>query len=141
MRGLRGAQRSRPRGRRCASYATPAVLEPEPLDVRRAAHADQDLVDRELLLGAARAREVQRASRRRALDTRRTLAPWTTRMPSSAKRRSRIARGVGVLARQQVRVGVQHHHLAAEPAEGLRQLAADRARADHAEARAAARSG
>ena len=68
-------------------------------------------------------------------DTRWSVAPWTTRIPSSAKRRSRKRCDVGVLARQQVRVGVQHHHLGAEAPERLRHLAADRTGADHAEAR------
>ena len=109
-------------------------LEVEPLDVGRAADAEQQLVDDDALgCGPSRVREVDRARVAVALDA---LDRGAVHHADALGREARLEdpRGVLVLARQDVRVGVQHDHLAAEPPERLRQLAADRARADHAEA-------
>ena len=107
-------------------------LEVEPLDVGRAADAEQELVHHDAFGPAVAVGEPDRPRGAVALDA---LDRAPVHHADALGREARLddPRGVLVLARQDVRVGVQHGHLAAEPAERLGQLAADRPRADHAE--------
>src|SRR5262249_45258042 len=106
-------------------------LEAEALDVRRAADPDEDLVDRDLFARAP-PREVQHAlgaAAPCALDRGAEHEPDAV----AAQRRLDDRRRVGVVARQDPRRLIDEPALAAEATEGLREPAADRAGADHAE--------
>ena len=114
-------------------------LEPQTLDVRRAAGGDQDLVGHEL--AAPRAPRPARSKRSslsrpsRPRDrTSTSLTPSSSWTPSRSSASCTIVGGVGVLAGEELGPDVEDGDVGAEAREGLGQLAADRAAADDRQA-------
>src|SRR5439155_10470227 len=107
-------------------------LEAEPLDVGRSSGADEDRVAGDLAAGAAGLVHEDLVP----------AAPLGTLYPRAEHDRHAVGakpplddrRRVRVLLPEHLRQHLEPRHAAAEPAEGLRQLAADRARADDGEA-------
>ena len=106
------------------------LLEIEPLDVRRAADTDHDLVglDRLAALQVERLRAPRRL--RGPLDRLAARDPHTVAL----ERAEDDVRGVAILLDEDLRRDLDEMDLRAEPRERLRELAADRSRADDGEA-------